>query len=180
MPILRNKDNPMNEMKVYTDPQTMMADILRAIYDALEAKLYLIGSVIDKDARRGMLEPNEYGGKYIYDKGDMYRNTGFLVNPSSDGWTLTVGSNVKHEPYVLGGKAASWTPLAPLKAWVERKNLAWVDKKTGIALKVEQMAFMIRAKILREGIQPRNVYETVLANREQWIEEQFKNIEIAL
>lgn len=151
-----------------------MADIYRAIYSALEGKLHLIGSVIDADARREIIAEN------ILDKRDFYNNAGYLVDTQADGMTLRVGSNVRHEPYVLGGKVPSWTPIAPLIAWVERKGLAWVDKQSGKALSVQQMAYMIRGKIRREGIAARNVYETVIQNREQWIYKQMSSIEVAL
>ena len=91
---------------------------------------------------------------------------------------LRVGSNVKHEQYVFGGNEPSWTPIKPLISWVERKGLSWADKKTGVQLKVEQIAYMIRAKIMREGIEPRNVYETVIENRVPWILEQLNGIEV--
>lgn len=170
--------------KTYTNPDELMAEILRAIYAAIESKLYLIGAVIDRDAKRGMLEANQYGDKYIYDKGDFYNNASYIVTEDKDGFTLNVGSKVKgknnkdYAPYVLGGKVPSWTPIKPLISWVERKGLSWTDKKTGMHLKVEQMAYMIRAKILREGIEPRNIYETVLQNRESWIYEQLNGIEV--
>ncbi len=149
-----------------------MAEIYRAIIAALEGALHRIGSVIDADARKEIIRQN------IIDKGDFLGNAGYLVQMNAEGMTLRVGSNVKHEPYVLGGKVPSWTPIAPLKAWVERKGLAWVDQESGKALSVEQMAYLIRGKIKREGIAARNVYETVLQNREQWIFEQLNGIEV--
>lgn len=155
-------------------PDDLMREIYRAIYSALERKLHYIGSAIDGAARRAILEEK------IYDKGDFYRNAGYLVNSFEDGFTLQVGSRVAHEPFVLGGKVPSWTPIAPLVAWVERKQLHWVDKQSGKALSAEQMAYMIRSKILREGIAARNVYETVLNNKEQWIYQQLDSIEVRL
>jgi hypothetical protein len=152
----------------------LMTEIYRAIYNALEGKLHLIGSVIDRDARREILE------QQIYDKGDFYTNAGYIVENRADGLSLRVGSNVKHEPYVLGGKEPSWTPIKPLIGWVERKGLSWVDKKSGKQLKVEQMAYMIRSKIKREGIAGRNVYETVIQNQEAWIFEQLNSIEVRI
>lgn len=161
-------------------PDNLMSEIYRAIYAALESRIHLIGNAIDKDARRVMISENIYGGKYIYDKGDFYDNAGYLVENQPGALVLRVGSNVRHEPYVLGGKVPSWTPIAPLKAWVERKGLSWSDKKTGKQLKVEQMAYMIQAKIKREGISARNVYETVINNRVQWIYQQLDSIEVKL
>ena len=104
----------------------------------------------------------------------------YEVEVGSSSIALIVGSNVPHEPFVLGGKAPSWTPLEPLKAWVERKNLSWVDKKSGKALTIEQMAYMIRAKIKREGIPARNVFAEVIKNRESWIFQQLDSIEVVL
>ena len=93
---------------------------------------------------------------------------------------LRVGSNVKHEPFVLGGKVPSGTPIAPLLAWVERKHLSWTDKETGKALTVSQIAYLIRGKIKREGIAARNVFAQVVANREQWIYNQLNDIEVSI
>ena len=114
------------------------------------------------------------------DKKDFYQNTGYEVLFGNSGVELIVGSNVKHEQYVLGGKEPSWTPIAPLISWVERKDLKWTDKKTGFQLKVEQIAYMIRAKIKREGIEGRNVFAEVIKNKQEWIYKQLDSIEIAL
>jgi hypothetical protein len=157
-----------------TDIEQTMLEIFRAIYAALESRLHLIGSVIDADARREILAQN------IYDKGDFYANAGYLVRSTDTGMLLNVGSDVEHDPYVLGGKVPSWTPIAPLIAWVERKGLSWADKTTGKQLTVLQMAYMIRSKILREGIAPRNVYATIITNREQWIYQQINSIEVSI
>jgi hypothetical protein len=152
----------------------LMTAIYKAILEALESRLHLIGSVLDGDARRLTLE------RGIYDKGDFYNNMGYLVTVENDGITLHVGSNVKHEPFVLGGKVPSWTPLAPLKAWVERKHLSWQDKKTGLDLTVEQIAYLIRGKIKREGIPERNVIAEVIEKRESWIIKQLDDIRVVL
>ncbi len=152
----------------------IMVEVCRAIYSALESRLHLIGSVIDADSRKEILT------QQIYDKGDFYGNTGYVVETDDSGMTLRVGSNVKHEPFVLGGKVPSWTPIAPLKSWVERKGLSWTDKKSGKLLTVEQIAYMIQAKIKREGIAARNVFAQVIANREQWIYQQLNSIEVSL
>jgi hypothetical protein len=152
----------------------VMAEIYRAIWTALEGKLYLIGSVVEKDARKLALEQK------IYDKGDFYQGIGYLVKDEGSEMSLFVGSNVKHEPYVLGGKVPSWTPIQPLIGWVERKQLHWVDKKSGKALTVEQMAHLIQHKIRARGIEARNIFQEVLDNREQWIYQQFNSIEIRL
>ena len=152
----------------------IMVEVYRAIYSALESRLHLIGSVIDAESRREIL------AQQIYDKGDFYGNTGYLVETSPSAMILRVGSNVKHEPFVLGGKVPSWTPIAPLIAWVERKHLSWTDKETGKALTVAEIAYLIRGKIKREGIAARNVLASVIANREQWIYQQLNDIEVSL
>jgi hypothetical protein len=152
----------------------LMVAIYKAILEALESRLHLIGSVLDGDARRLTLE------RGIYDKGDFYNNFGYLVTVEGDGITLHVGSNVRHESFVLGGKVSSWTPLAPLKAWVERKHLSWQDKKTGLDLTVEQIAYLIRGKIKREGIPERNVVAEVIEKRESWIIRQLDDIRVVL
>ncbi|MCB5279578.1 MAG: hypothetical protein LHW59_08665 [Candidatus Cloacimonetes bacterium] len=158
----------------FNSPEELMVEIYRAIYAALESRLHLIGSVIDADSRKEILT------QQIYDKGDFYGNTGYVVETDDSGMTLRVGSNVKHEPFVLGGKVPSWTPIAPLKSWVERKGLSWTDKKSGKLLTVEQIAHMIQAKIKREGTQARNVFAQVIANREQWIYQQLNSIKVSL
>jgi hypothetical protein len=157
-----------------TSPEELMIEIYRAIYTALESRLHLIGSVVDAESRREIL------AQQIYDKGDFYGNTGYLVETSPSAMILRVGSNVKHEPFVLGGKVPSWTPIAPLIAWVERKHLSWTDKETGKALTVARIAYLIRGKIKREGIVARNVFAQVIANREQWIYQQLNDIEVSL
>ncbi len=158
----------------YTTPDELMREIYLAIYAALESRLHLIGSVIDAESRKEIL------AQQIYDKGDFYGNTGYLVETSPDAMILRVGSNVKHEPFVLGGKVPSWTPIAPLIAWVERKHLSWTDKETGKLLTVAEIAYLIRGKIKREGIAARNVFAEVIANREQWIYQQLNDIEVSL
>ena len=158
----------------FMSPEELMVEIYRAIHAALESRLHLIGSVIDADSRKEILT------QQIYDKGDFYGNTGYVVETDDSGMTLRVGSNVRHEPFVLGGKVPSWTPIAPLKSWVERKGLSWTDKKSGKLLTVDQIAHMIQGKIKREGIAARNVFASVIANREQWIYEQLNDIEVSL
>jgi len=152
----------------------LMTAIYKAILEALESRLHLIGSVLDGDARRLTQE------RGIYDKGDFYGNLGYILTMEDDGITLHVGSNVKHEPFVLGGKVPSWTPLAPLKAWIERKHLSWQDKKPGLDLTIEQIAYLIRGKIKREGIAERNVIAEVIEKRESWIIQQLDSIQVVL
>ena len=87
----------------FTSPEELMIEIYRAIYTALESRLHLIGSVIDADSRKEILT------QQIYDKGDFYGNTGYLLQTTDTAMILRVGSNVRHEPFVLGGKVPSWT-----------------------------------------------------------------------
>ncbi|MCD4828217.1 MAG: hypothetical protein K8R90_02140 [Candidatus Cloacimonetes bacterium] len=148
-------------------------EIFRAIRTAIESRLHLIGSVIEGESRRKILERN------IKAEGDFLANTGYAVEFSSTSIDLIIGSNVPHEPYVLGGKVPSWTPIEPLKAWVECKGLSWADK-AGKPLSIEQMAYMIRGKIKREGIPARNVFAEVIRNRQDWIFKQMDSIEVAL
>ena len=152
----------------------VMVEVYRAIYSALESRLHLIGSVIDAESRKEIL------AQQIYDKGDFYGNTSYLLQTTDTAMILRVGSNVRHEPFVLGGKVPSWTPISPLIAWVERKHLSWTDKETGKALTVAEIAYLIRGKIKREGIAARNVFAQVIANREQWIYQQLNDIEVSL
>jgi hypothetical protein len=93
---------------------------------------------------------------------------------------LRVGSNVKHEPYVLGGKVPSWTPIAPLISWVERKGLDWTDKNTGESLSVEQMAYMVQSKIKAKGIEGRNIFAEIIENKKDWIYAQLRNVEVSV
>jgi hypothetical protein len=73
----------------------IMVEVYRAIYSALESRLHLIGSVIDADSRKEILT------QQIYDKGDFYGNTGYVVETDDSGMTLRAGSNVKHEPFAI-------------------------------------------------------------------------------
>jgi hypothetical protein len=63
---------------------------------------------------------------------------------------------------------------------VERKGLSWTDRETGKALTVAEIAYLIRGKIKREGTQARNVFASVISNREQWIYQQLNDIEVSL
>jgi hypothetical protein len=150
------------------------SEIYRAIYTALETTMHAIGNTISDDARQ---EAYKQG---IRDRGDFEDNIDYDLTTSPTKMKLRFGSNVKHEQYVLGGKVPSWTPLKPLKAWVERKNLDWVDKGTGIAFTIDQMAFMIRGAIKRRGIKARNVFAEVMKNKEKWIFQQLNNIDFKL
>ncbi len=78
-----------------TSPNELMIEIYRAIYSALESRLHLIGSTIDADSRKEIL------AQQIYDKGDFYGNTGYLLQTTDTAMILRVGSNVKHEPFAI-------------------------------------------------------------------------------
>ena len=151
----------------------VMYNIYLAIVKAIEQKLNLIGSVIEGEARAKILEYD------IRDKGDFYQNTGYELDSQDNYCILEVGSGVKHQDYVLGGKEPSWTPIEPLKAWVERKQLSWVDKNNKV-LSVDSIAYLIRSKIKREGIPARNVFAEVIKNREEWIYKQLDNIQVTI
>lgn len=148
--------------------------VYEAIIAALDSRFHLIGSVIEGEARKEAMRLN------IKDRGDFIQALGYVVQRESDGLNLIVGSNVPHEPYVLGGKVPSWTPFEPIKGWVERRGLSWTDKETGRALTVAEMAWMIIHTIRKRGIPARNIFATVIDNREKWIFEQLDNLELVL
>lgn len=145
-------------------------EVLKAIYAAFESRMHEIGSVLTAEAKNTILEQK------IYDKGDFYRNTAYMIRQLRSGIELRTGSNVKHEPFVLGGKEPSWTPYEPIRAWVERKGLNWVDEE-GNEMTVRQMAWAIIHKIKREGIPGRNVFQEVIKNRQNWIYDRLSAIE---
>ena len=145
-------------------------EVIKAIYAILNQRMHRIGNKLLNEAKDKILSQ-------IYDKGDFYAFTAYIVTNKSNSIHLQIGSNVKHEPFVLGGKVPSWTPFAPIKAWVERKGLSWVDRKTGKALSVDQMAWMVIHKIKQKGIPARNVFAEVLSEHKSWIISQFDNIQ---
>ena len=73
----------------------IMVEDYRAIFSALESRLHLIGSVIDAESRKEILT------QQIYDKGDFYGNTGYLLQTTDTAMILRVGSNVRHEPFAI-------------------------------------------------------------------------------
>lgn len=150
-----------------------MPDFWNLIKTEIEKALHEIGSVLVGDAKRIILD------RGIKDKGDFYRNTAYKVSGTlNTGMRLFFGSNVKHEPYVLGGKEPSWTPLAPIVGWVQRKGLSWTDKQ-GNLLSVEQMAWMIIRKIKREGIPARNIFAEIIKDRNSYIIKRLKMIGVS-
>ncbi len=151
-----------------------MKEIYRAIYAAMTERAHMIGNVIVAKAKKKILDDGPY------DKGDFYRGVEYRVTRKGNSIGLAVGSNVAHEPFVLGGKVPSWTPLEPLKAWVERKKLDWVDKKTKKELTIDEMARIIQFKIKARGIEERNVFAEVIENEKEWIFDQLDSIEVVL
>lgn len=149
-------------------------EVYRALFAALEGKLHLVGSVVMGDAKEAIIEQN------IKDQGDFYRNADYRVARIPNALQLTVGSNVAHEPYVLGGKVPSWTPFEPIKSWVERHEGYFEFKSNNKEKEIDSIAWAIIHKIKREGIPGRNVFAEVMKNRKKWIYEQFTNLEVAL
>lgn len=147
-------------------------EIYQSIVAQLEQRVHLIGNRIVKDAMELAESEN------IRDRGDFIDSINYIVRSLPDGFLLNVGSRVRHAQYVLGGKVPSWTPIAPLISWVERKGISWVDRKTGKLLSVEQMAYAIRGKIKREGIPARNIFKTVINELDSWITEQIDSIKV--
>jgi len=148
-------------------------EAFQLIIDAVESTLWRIGAVVEGEARR---EATAVG---IEAGGDFYQAIFNFVSKEPYGLLLVVGSDVPYEPYVLGGKIPSWTPIAPLKAWVERKKLSWLDKAEK-PLSIDQMAYMIRAAIKRRGIPPRNIFQTVLEKKKDWIIAELDKVQVKL
>lgn len=141
--------------------------------DAIEACLYRIGAVVEGDSRHEALAVG------LEAEGDFYQALAYLVSKEPYGLLLTVGSDVPYEPYVLGGKIPSWTPIEPLKAWVERKKLSWLDDNKN-PLSTNQMAYIIRAVIKRRGIPARNIFKTVMDKKASWITAELNKIEVVI
>ena len=157
--------------------ENIMEGIHKAIFAALANKVQHIGNVLAKDSRELATKLD------IRAFDDFYEGIDAIVEASQKMISLILGSDVAHEPYVLGGKAPSWTPIKPLIAWVEKKALSWVDKETNEPLSVKQMAYMIRAKIKREGShwsEGRNIFKMVFEKREEWIYKELDNLQVAI
>ena len=145
-------------------------DTWKRIYDEIIKALYEIGYTITGDAKRMCFE------KKIYAFGDFERNIKPVVSGNlSAGMRLQVGSNVAHEPYVLGGKQPSWTPFVPILAWVEKKGLEWVDKRKKV-MTAEQIAWTIIHFIKREGIPARNIFAEILTDRKSYVMNRLQRI----
>lgn len=141
--------------------------ILQEIYKHFEDRLELIGEVLEgKIAERTANYP-------IYDRGEFYRKLSHSVSKQPEEFRLTFWSNTPHAKFVLGGKVPSNTPIKPLKQWVLRKKLSWLDKK-GNKLTADQMAYMIQSKIRRKGIKERNVLMETIKEELSWIESQLQ------
>ena len=138
-----------------------MNNIKQAIIKKVITNLNLVGVKVSSAAKKEALDR-------AYDKGDFYRNIGYKVNNLNTELKLIVGSNVKHEPYVIGGKKPSWTPFVPIKSWVERKGLSWIDD-IGNEMTIDQIAWAVIGKIKREGIEPRKIFKEILDADKAWI-----------
>jgi hypothetical protein len=151
--------------------------IIQAILAALDSKLHLVGNTLADEAQRLAIE------RKIYDRGDFASHMTYEVVKEEGRMILKVGSHVAHAPYVTGGKVPSFTPIAPLIGWVERKGLSWVHREganQGKLLSVLEMAYMIRSKIRRVGIGGRNIFDELLKNKQQWIFDELNAIQIKL
>ena len=151
-----------------------LLEIKKAIVKAIEVKFHRIGGAVDAAAR----ERAESQG--IRDRGDFIDSIGYLVSTSAKTIILVVQSNTKHAPFVLGGKVPSGIKEKvdgedPIKAWVERKNLSWVDKNDK-PMTVDQMTYLVRRKIYEKGIPARNVFMEVFKEKESWILNELKTI----
>lgn len=147
--------------------------VIKKIWAELERLTWGIGYEVSAAARKKAMEQK------IRAHGDFINAIDPVVTVGTDQITLRVGSNVKHEPFVLGGKVPSWTPLEPLEDWVRVKALAWTDKKTGDAMTVEEMAKLIQLKIHAKGIPARNVFAEVLTEMRPHIITSFSNMRIS-
>jgi len=99
----------------------------------------------------------------------------YQVIDDGDYIIIKLWSNVPYTRHILGGSVygAKMPPLAPIEAWVKRRQLSWVDKKNN-PMSPKQMAFIIQKKIHKNGIKPRHVFAEVInedmGKIEQWIE----------
>lgn len=143
-------------------------DVWAEVKGELMTRLEAIAEVLEGKVAKKISHYKPYA---IRDTGEFLNRLTHRVKEEKDYITLTVWSDTPHAKYVLGGKVPSYTPLAPLEAWVIRKRLAWTDKK-GNTLTALQMAYMIRNKIKREGIKERNVMQEVIKEEIGWIEKQ--------
>ena len=146
----------------------MADDPWREIIEMLKIRLEDIGNTLEAKITNKIKNYEPYP---ITNTGQFQQSIFTNVREDKDGLILEIGSSVPYAKYILGGKAPSWTPLAPLEAWVDRKKLNWTDK-SGNKLSTKQMAWMIRRKIKREGIKEKNVFQDVVKNEINWIEQQ--------
>ena len=150
-----------------------MMDLETAIRKALRKRLDEIGIVLsDLAHKKAEQQGIRASGKFS----DQMQH--ILVDEQTQ-MVLFVGSNVEYAPYVLGGKVPSFTPLKPLKEWIEMKKIQWVDNN-GKDLSVEQMAFMISAKHSKEGIPERNVLAEVITENKNWIFNKLQSLEFVI
>ncbi len=108
-----------------TSLDDLMIEIYRAIYAALESRLHLIGSVINAESRKEIL------AQQIYDKGDFYGNTGYLLQTTYTAMILRVGSNVRHEPFALPPDLLRST-LTPLEHHLNQAQVVFKTVTCGV------------------------------------------------
>lgn len=148
------------------DTALIAAELLAAAKNAVESRMEAIGAVIDGEARRIAIADK------IRDTGAYQDNIGHAVKWYGRTCVCHVGSNVKYEQYIEAGKVPSWTPIAPLEAWVARKGLSWTAD-SGKPLTKKQMAYLIRGKIKREGVPAKNVFARAIEHKTGQITEIF-------
>jgi len=139
-------------------------------HEALETVGQLLKDRIIADIERYKPYP-------IVDTGAFRDQLDFVITDEGDSLLLTMWSSAKHSKYVLFGSqyGSKMPPLEPLVAWVERKKLNWCDQKTGKQLTPIQMAWAIRIKIHRDGIEERPVLQNAFETRKDWIRSAISN-----
>lgn len=125
-------------------------DSLGMVLANVERATYRIGIKVSEEAQAK--------ARAFKDTGAFHDNLDYQVSIKPRGVEIAFIARAKHSPFVLGGKVPSYTPIAPLVAWVERKKLAWLDKK-GKPMSSKSMAFIISRKHHSKGIEARNVIQ---------------------
>jgi hypothetical protein len=121
----------------------MSAPINRALGDAIEQELHLLGAEIVEAVARYIDK------KGINVDGDLRKSIVPEVDRELGRVTLTVGAGAHYAPYVHYGTRPHWAPIDPLKRWVK--------KKLGLRRQedVNAAAYGIQRKIAREGTKGR-------------------------
>jgi len=119
---------------------------------------------------------SNYKPRAIWDTGEFLNKLTHSVERHGDAIVCKIWSDAPHAMFVLGGKVPSWTPIKPLKAWVERKKLGWIKPKDNTPEAIDRanlsMAYAIQRKIKREGIAERNVFAEVTREEWAWLQEK--------